>query len=29
MVQAANGDLTKSELLDHREFAIPRIGSTL
>jgi altronate dehydratase large subunit len=29
MLKVANGDETKSELLDHREFAIPRIGSTL
>ncbi len=29
VVKVASGELTKSELLEHREFAIPRIGSTL
>jgi len=29
VVLAAGGELTKAEVLEHREFAIPRIGSTL
>lgn len=29
IIQVANGRLTKAEILEHREFAIPRIGSTL
>lgn len=28
-IRVASGELTKAEILEHREFAIPRIGSTL
>ncbi len=29
VIRVAGGEPTKAELLEHREFAIPRIGSTL